>query len=60
MIGQRIDFDLKPELLNELQYGSKNFLKDINDFVMKCNYFDHGPYGVDTFTFRIDVLPFDQ
>lgn len=59
LIGQRIDFDLQPEKLNSLHFGSKDFLKEIDEFVMSSNHSDHSPYGVDTFTFRADDPPFD-
>ncbi|EAY21725.1 hypothetical protein TVAG_237510 [Trichomonas vaginalis G3] len=59
MIGQRIDFDLRKEKLSTLNYGSKDFLKEIDRFVMDSYHEDHSPYGIDTFTFRADNPPFN-
>lgn len=59
LIGQRIDFDLNQWKLKDLNYGSQDFLQQIDKFVMDSNHEDHSPYGIDTFTFRADIPPFN-
>jgi hypothetical protein len=59
MIGQRIDFDLQLNLFDALSFEPKTLLKEIDEMVQRSPHSDHSPYGVDSFTFRIDHLPFD-
>jgi hypothetical protein len=59
MIGQRIDFDIKEELFDGLTFTQSTFLKQVDAMVQNSPHTDHSPYGVDTFTFRLDRMPFD-
>lgn len=59
LIGQRIDFELDKSMLKHLTYGSKDFLKEIDELVDSSDHQDHSPYGVDTFTFDAENVPFD-
>ena len=59
MIGQRIDFTLNQGDFQNLRFNSSNLLEEIDNMVENSIHSDHSPYGVDTFTFRIDKLPFN-
>ena len=65
LIGQRIDFDLKEDSFKKIKFSKyKNnqheLLHEIDNLVTNISkHSDHSPYGVDTFTFRTDKLPFD-
>jgi hypothetical protein len=59
LIGQRIDFDMQDSRYKRLTFSQEQLLKDIDSLVDSSKHSDHSPYGVDTFTFRIDPLPFD-
>ncbi|OHT04818.1 hypothetical protein TRFO_27602 [Tritrichomonas foetus] len=59
LIGQRIDFDLIDDKFNQLRFDQKHLLKDIDKMVQESPHSDHSPFGIDSFTFRIDSLPFD-
>ena len=59
LIGQRIDFDLNKKILKELNYGSETFLEEVDDMVLMSNHEEHSPYGIDTFTFDVENMPFN-
>ena len=59
LIGQRIDFDLNKKMLNELNYGSESFLEEVDDMVQMSHHQEHSPYGIDTFTFDVENMPFN-
>jgi hypothetical protein len=59
LIGQRIDFDLESSEYNKLRFTQNNLLNDIDEMVQRSRHSDHSPYGIDSFTFRVDPPPFD-
>lgn len=59
MIGQRIDFTLTDDEYDRIDFSSHHLLSDIDEMVNRSKHSDHSPYGVDTFTFRVDKPPFD-
>ena len=59
LIGQRIDFQLNKKKLLELNYGSDSFLEEIDDMVESSPHEEHSPYGIDTFTFDVENIPFN-
>ena len=59
IIGQRIDFDLKDSLYDELRFDQQHMLGDIDAMVNKSRNSVHSPYGIDFFAFRADAVPFD-
>ncbi|KAK8875347.1 hypothetical protein M9Y10_005512 [Tritrichomonas musculus] len=59
LIGQRIDFDLEDSKFEKLRFDQKHLLKDIDKMVEESNHSPHSPFGVDSFTFRIDNIPFN-
>ena len=59
LIGQRIDFDFDNEQFKNLKFDPNTLLGDIDKMVMMLNHSEHSPLDVDTFTFKIDPLPFD-
>jgi hypothetical protein len=59
LIGQRIDFDLKDSEYDKLRFTQTELLRDIDSMVNRSKHSDHSPYGIDTFTFRVDPPPFD-
>ena len=60
LIGQRIDFDMKDKAYEKIRFDQEHILTDIDDMVENSKHEDHSPYGIDTFTFRADKVPFDQ
>jgi hypothetical protein len=59
LIGQRIDFDFEMDQYRKLRFTQANLLGDIDAMVERSRHSDHSPYGIDTFTFKIDPPPFD-
>lgn len=59
MIGQRIDFDLDQSKIDNLRFDQKHFLDDLDKMVEESKHSPHSPFGVDSFTFQIDNVPFD-
>jgi hypothetical protein len=59
LIGQRIDFELTKAEYKRLRFTQKDLLGDIDAMVERSSHSDHSPYGIDTFTFAVDPLPFD-
>lgn len=66
LIGQRIDFDLKEQAFNTISFintfdenNESTLLHQIDKIVFSSSHNDHSPYGIDSFTFRKDKLPFD-
>jgi hypothetical protein len=60
VIGQRIDFDLNLDLYGKLSFEQHSLLRKIDEMVDKSAHSDHSPYGVDTFLFRTDRMPFEK
>lgn len=60
MIGQRIDFDLDKNKFHQLRFDQEHLLSDIDEMVLQSKHSPHSPYGVDSFTFQIENLPFDS
>jgi hypothetical protein len=58
LIGQRIDFDMTSGEYDKLRFRQDGLLADIDAMVERSKHSDHSPYGIDTFTFRVDP-PFD-
>jgi hypothetical protein len=59
LIGQRIDFDLDNKEYGKLQFTQGKLLEDIDAMVKRSRHSEHSPYGIDSFTFNIEPMPFD-
>jgi hypothetical protein len=59
VIGQRIDFDLEMARFEKLSFRQESLLGEIDEMVENSKHEDHSPYGVDTFLFQIEQLPFE-
>ena len=59
IINQRIDFYLDPSAIENWDFYSKDLLNKTDALINDTNYTLHSPYGVDTFTFRKDIMPFN-
>ena len=58
LINQRVDFDFFDDS-SRFHYNSSTYLEEIDELVQESSHEDHSPAGIDTFTFRKDILPFN-